>query len=393
MIAILIHSPSPIRHAAYETFLHLHVTFATLALVGVFYHLKIDKLPQLVYILICIGIWSYDRLGRLVRLIYRNCGRRMTRIRVQALPGGGGACRVDIELTRPWAYTPGSHAYIYIPWASLWHSHPFSIAWSNNTNTELSSAEMSRPTNNERRDSSSSSDSDDTISRTPVDPVDDTDIGSIETLISTETLVENPEDIPHNPRTNTLRYYKSGPDDIPWCEKNTISMIMSKRTGMTKTLWEMANRKSSKTLYLKALLEGKYGGHHGLYSYGMVVLISGGVGITHCIGWARELLRFYKEGRGVAKKVVLIWVVPDKEQYEWCRGWFDEIFATPGWDEFLTIQLYVTRPKGDLLVSPCSSVPAYAGRPDWESLFNRFVEQRLGTIGVTGRFLRPFDSF
>ena len=51
--------------------------------------------------------------------------------------------------------------------------------------------------------------------------------------------------------------------------------------------------------------------------------------------------------------------------------------------QFLTIQLYVTRPKDDMLVSPCPNVPAYAGRPEWRSLFNRFVEQRLGTIGVT----------
>lgn len=36
-----------------------------------------------------------------------------------------------------------------------------------------------------------------------------------------------------------------------------------------------------------------------------------------------------------------------------------------------------------MLVSPCPNVPAYAGRPDWRSLFNRFVEQRLGTMGVT----------
>ncbi|KAF8473308.1 ferric reductase like transmembrane component-domain-containing protein [Kalaharituber pfeilii] len=374
--AILIHSASPVRHAAYETFLHLHIAFATLGLVGVFYHLKIDKLPQIIYIFICIGIWSYDRLSRLLRLLYRNCGRRMTRFRIQALPGGGGACRVDIEMTRPWKYTPGSHAYVYLPWVSLWQSHPFSIAWSNFPGKRICGTEDAEKTSITRPETASSIYS------------NDLEMADIEKMTSTAMFVERAN--PAATTRNTIRLtrnrdnrVKLGPDDIPWSERNTISMVISKRTGMTKTLWEMANRCSNKTLYLKGFLEGEYGAQHGLYSHGMVILVAGGVGITHCIGWARRLLHLWKEGQGVARRVVLIWVVPDKEQYEWCREWFDEIFAIQEWEQFFTIQLYVSRPKGDMLVSPCVNVPAYAGRPDWGNLFNRFVEQKLGTIGVT----------
>ncbi|KAF8417889.1 ferric reductase like transmembrane component-domain-containing protein [Terfezia claveryi] len=371
-LCLLFHSPSPIRHAFYETFLHLHIAFALAGLIGVFYHLKIDKLPQIIYICTCIGLWSYDRLSRLVRLLYRNCGRRMTRFRITALPGGGGACRVDIELTRIWKYRPGSHAYVYLPWVSMWHSHPFSIAWSNNPDQTVAWNEDCDSA--ERRDSSDSADSNDTLSLNPMG-----DLADIEKMASTIIFVDRASAAPSGQDTYMERYS----DDIPWSERNTISMVMSKRAGMTKTLWDMANRTASKTLYFRGFLEGEYGAQHGLYSYGMVVLVAGGVGITHCIGWARELLHLYKKGRGVARRAVLIWVVPDKDQYDWCREWFDEIFAVPGWEEFLTIQFYVTRPKGDMLVSPCPNVPAYAGRPDWRGLFNRFVEQRLGTMGVT----------
>ena len=249
----------------------------------------------------------------------------MTRFRVTALPGGDGACRVDIELTRPWKYRPGSHAYVYLPWVSVWHSHPFSIAWSNNPNKRITWNEDYDSA--ERRDSSESADSNDTVNQIPVG-----DMVDIEKMTSTAIFAGRPNVAPVRQALHSTHIQKCS-DDIPWSEKNTISMVMSKRTGMTKTLWGMANRTASKTLYLRGFLEGEYGAQHGLYSYGMVVLISGGVGITHCIGWARELLYLYKEGRGVARRVVLIWVVPDQDQYDWCREWFDEIFAVPGWEE------------------------------------------------------------
>lgn len=49
-------------------------------------------------------------------------------LQVEALPGD--ACRVTIEMARPWTFRPGQHAYLYMPTVGLWASHPFSIAWS-----------------------------------------------------------------------------------------------------------------------------------------------------------------------------------------------------------------------------------------------------------------------
>ena len=249
----------------------------------------------------------------------------MTRFRVTALPGGGGACRVDIELTRPWKYTPGSHAYVYLPWVSMWHSHPFSVAWSNDPSQRVAWNEDCDSA--ERRESSDSSNSSGTVSQDPMEGM-----SSIEKVTSTALFVDRPSAASSAQAIHST-HIRGCSDDIPWPEKNTISMVMSKRAGMTKTLWDMANRTASKTLYFRGFLEGEYGAQHGLYSYGMVALIAGGVGITHCIGWARELLHLYKKGRGAARRVVLIWVVPDKDQYDWCREWFDEIFAVPGWEE------------------------------------------------------------
>lgn len=47
---------------------------------------------------------------------------------VEALPGN--ACRVTVEMARPWTFKPGQHAYIYMPSIGLFTSHPFSVAWS-----------------------------------------------------------------------------------------------------------------------------------------------------------------------------------------------------------------------------------------------------------------------
>lgn len=61
-------------------------------------------------------------------ILYRNCGRKLTKATVEALPGD--AVRVTLKMTRPWTFQPGQHIYLYIPSIGLWTSHPFSVGWS-----------------------------------------------------------------------------------------------------------------------------------------------------------------------------------------------------------------------------------------------------------------------
>ena len=133
MVLIFFQSPSPIRHAAYETFLCLHQLFAFLALLGVFYHTKLGKLPQYGFVVTIILIWTYDRLFRLGRLLYNNFSWKngLTRVTVEAL--AGNACRVTFFTPKPFTPAAGSHVYIYLPRISWWQSHPFSVAWTNST--------------------------------------------------------------------------------------------------------------------------------------------------------------------------------------------------------------------------------------------------------------------
>lgn len=119
---------SVIRHAFYDSFKVIHITLAALAVATIWYHLKLIDLPQIKWLIPVIPLWLGERLIRLARISYRNFGNGRTRTVIEALPGD--ACRVTVTLARPWKFRPGQHAYLYMPSLSLWQSHPFSLAWS-----------------------------------------------------------------------------------------------------------------------------------------------------------------------------------------------------------------------------------------------------------------------
>ncbi|KAI9679805.1 MAG: hypothetical protein M1817_004819 [Caeruleum heppii] len=126
LIIIVLQSPSPIRHAFYETFLHVHIALVILTVIGLWLHLRL--LPQMALLIGAVALWGIERLARMCILIYRNVGQRRTRALVEILPGD--AMRITIDMARPWKVYPGQHMFLYLPSVSLWMSHPFSVAWS-----------------------------------------------------------------------------------------------------------------------------------------------------------------------------------------------------------------------------------------------------------------------
>ncbi|KAK4234797.1 ferric reductase like transmembrane component-domain-containing protein [Achaetomium macrosporum] len=128
MVVITIQAASMFRHAYYETFKLLHIALAILSVIGLWYHLDLERLPQLKYLYAVVVLWVFDRAARLLRIGYRNLGAGGTKTLVEALPGG--ACRVTVTMARPWKFKPGQHAYLYMPTIGFWQSHPFTVAWS-----------------------------------------------------------------------------------------------------------------------------------------------------------------------------------------------------------------------------------------------------------------------
>ncbi|CAD6445617.1 be2f650a-257c-4f06-8c5d-ed87ac367519 [Sclerotinia trifoliorum] len=127
-VLLLLTSPSPIRHAFYETFLNLHIIFAAVAIAGVWIHCDIPDLPQKPYIRAVAFLWVADRVCRMARLAWCNYSTKgWTTATIEAMPGD--ACRVTMHLPKKLDVKPGSHAYLRFAKLNFWESHPFSIAW------------------------------------------------------------------------------------------------------------------------------------------------------------------------------------------------------------------------------------------------------------------------
>lgn len=57
-VALVLHSPSVIRHAFYEAFLHVHIALVVLCLWGLWLHLK--NLPQMPLLVGVIVLWAME---------------------------------------------------------------------------------------------------------------------------------------------------------------------------------------------------------------------------------------------------------------------------------------------------------------------------------------------
>ena len=321
-VFILIQAWAPIRHAFYETFLNIHRLSALAAIIGVYKHMETGRLPQLPWGKLILALWALEVLFRLVRILYYNVTRQaVTKITVEALPSE--ACRVTFHLARPWRFTPGSHVHAYFLRHSLWASHPFSVAWADD-----------HPINN--------------IAEKLPSTTHDTDLD----------------------RAGDVR--------------TSLSIITRARTGMTRSLYNAACKTPNRVLQTWGAIEGPYGGHESLDSYGTLLLFAGGVGITHQISYIRHLVSGAHAGTVAARKIILVWSVPNTEALEWVRPWMDEILKMPGRREVLKIMLFVTKPKSmQEVISGTGTVQMFPGRCNPQTVLDKEFVERVGAMVVT----------
>ena len=328
----MVHSPSPIRHAFYETFLHLHIALVAVAFAFLWIHL--DGMPAQNFLLVAVIFWCLEvciffttahisdkanflkRTARLVRLLYRNCGRKSTTALVEALPGD--ALRVTLNLARPWTFEPGQHIYLYIPAVGWWMSHPFSVAWS-----------------------------------------------------ESQEVITDEKGIPMTRQ------------DALGTQKTTLSLLIRRRTGFTDKLFMRAQNATDSRVTLRAFAEGPYGSIHSMDSYGTVLLVAGGVGITHQVPFVRQLVQGYAEGTVAARRVTLVWIIQSPEHLEWIRPWMTSILGMDRRREVLRIMLFITRPRNTKEIqSPSATVQMFPGRPNIDTLVGMEVENQVGAMGV-----------
>ncbi|KAJ5155842.1 hypothetical protein N7492_008645 [Penicillium capsulatum] len=311
---LLLHSPSPIRHAFYETFVHAHFAIAAVSFGFLWVHL--NKRVSQTYLLAAIVLWALERTTRMVIIFYRNFGREMTSATIEAMPGE--AMRITLRMARPWTFRPGQHIYLYIPAVGWWTSHPFSVSWSE----------------------------------------------SEDVMMDEKTLPMSKQDL-----------------GIP--QKETISLLVRRRTGMTDKLYQRAVNATDSRVTLRALAEGPYGNLHSMDSYGTVMLFAGGVGITHHVPFVRHLVAGHAQGTVATRRLTLVWIIQSPEHLEWIRPWMTSILAMDRRREVLRIMLFVTRPRNTKEIqSPSATVQMFPGRPNIDTLVGMEAENQVGAMGV-----------
>ena len=352
--AIIVQAFSPIRHAFYEVFLNLHRLLAILGLVGVYVHLDAANLPQLPYIKLVFGLWASEWFLRFVRLAYYNVSLKtgLTQVTIEALPAE--ACRVTFNLARPWAFTPGAHVHTYLPALALWSSHPFSVAWAETRprNAPLEIEMEKLPT---------------------------------WTVPKHQSVIGQPK-----PQVTTISRENDG---SPNANVTSVSLIIRARSGMTRKLYDKAAASPTGQITMYGAIEGPYGGHDPLSSFGTVVLFAGGVGITHCVGYVYHLLKQYNEGTCSTRKILLVWSVPNTESLEWARPWMDHILKMEGRKDVLRVQLFVTKPRHQNEInSRTGTVQMFPGRCNPATILAKEVPEQIGAMGVGVCGPGPFDD-
>ncbi|KAI4643729.1 hypothetical protein J4E93_006741 [Alternaria ventricosa] len=312
---------SPFRHAFYETFLNIHRLCVIAALLGLYKHLELHSLPQVPWMHLVFFFWGAEWVCRWASILYYGIGlRQRSSITVEAMPGE--AVRLTINMVREWTPRPGCHVHMWMPALSLWSSHPFSVAWAATLTPD--SKEMTLP------------------------------------MLEGDVLAMHG------------RPQKS----------KQISLVCRARTGLTRHMYEKACKSPNEQFTTFGFIEGPYGGHHSLDSYGTAVLFAGGVGITHQVMYLKHLVNGYNNGTTATQRIVLIWTVPTSDCLEWVRPWMDEVLRMKGRKQCLRIKLFISRPKGRV-ESSSETVKMYSGRPQHAALIEEEVKNRVGAMAVT----------
>ncbi|PYH41643.1 ferric reductase family protein [Aspergillus saccharolyticus JOP 1030-1] len=304
--AILVQSISPLRHAFYEAFLHLHILLAIASMVGLWYHLR--GMSQQTALLVTLILWGFDRAARLFIIIWRNVGKQRTTATVELLPGD--VARVSVALARPWTFKAGQYMYLYLPSLGLWTSHPFSVAWTASDRSVMT----------EKRSSN------DSINR----------------------LLGGPQ-------------------------QTTMSFLIKRRDGFTGKLLSKVHKSCDGRFQATALAEGPFGGLHSLASYGTVLLIAGGIGITHPMSYLHEFVNNITSQTQAVRRVTLVWVVRSLDHLSWIQPWMTSLLNHPAlqmatlrkaesyfqFPEFsLNVQIYVSSSSACTSVSSADSSSA-----------------------------------
>ncbi|KAE8386669.1 ferric reductase NAD binding domain-containing protein [Aspergillus alliaceus] len=258
----------------------------------------------------------------------------------------GDVARVDVAMARSWTFKAGQYMYLYMPSLGLWTSHPFSVAWTSSGRTSLT----------EKRGSSDS-----------------------------------------------LSVSLGGP------QRSVMSFLIKRRDGFTHKLLEKVKNSVDGNFTASALVEGPFGGLHSLASYGTVLLVAGGIGITHPMSYIYEFMTGFADKSTAVRKVTLVWVIRSIDHLEWIQPWITSLLNHPAlqvskeqqrytyfqFPEFsLSIQIYLTSREStdDYCVGespwtnsapPSVPISVVFGKPAFDQIVEVEKAQQVGAMAVS----------
>lgn len=257
-----------LRRHAYEVFLLIHIAFAILTVIGLFYHTKIFDGEYDGYLWPLVAIWVFDRAARLVRLAYCNLHLLSARSRSSAKASvaynkDANLLTLDIPLSgkprpRPAA---GQHYYIYQPGTfKFWENHPFTLAsWS----------------------------SLDTVAQSKSAAGDNVD------QLNTKQLELIGESSSSSPATSSPTASVSNQDShssITTGDALSFLIRPTTKSGFTYRLLQQCLASPSGRTTTQLLVEGPYGTTHLLHTYETLILVAGGSGISATLPYLLEYI-------------------------------------------------------------------------------------------------------
>lgn len=334
MCGLLAFSFYGIRRAHYEFFLVTHITFSIAALWSMYYHVEIFTNGEWnIFIWPCVGIWVFDRVMRLARILAFNRNPFSTKARVTYDPDSN-LIRMDIDCSKSLvAPKPGTYYYIHVLDDLLYahQSHPFTLAYT-------------------------STDTDNPLF-TPLSPL--------------------------SPRPEPLRTSSASSTESDALLSSKGSDAVSNMVYLIRPYDGFTSRLKSHCLLhpkrLNVLIEGPYGHTVPLQTFTNILFVVGGTGIAVPLSHLAHVLSTSSR----VQSVKIVWAV---REYRFLASVLRDFRGLLS-DERVEMEVHVTRDdeaKDDVLGEDLKSVRMMAHRPDVRATIEESArdagQQRLAIV-------------
>ncbi|CZT15077.1 uncharacterized protein RCC_12099 [Ramularia collo-cygni] len=326
-----------VRKRWYDVFLVLHISFAVVLLVALWFHLKIHNGAYNGYIWPAVAIWALDRLLRISRVAYFSLIPSIKGVQATAeWDESKDLVRLDVtDFFKNTKTTPGGFYYVYEPGRIRgYESHPFTLCSWNYPN----------PTSTKGSETSSMEEKREDYDANLRAEFKDVELG-VDKVITNET-------IPDTRGSNDARH----------------TFLIRPKDGFTQRL----RHKHSKQFHV--LLEGPYGLELYMHQYAAVVMIVGGSGITAAVSRTYSLLR-----KTAPPYVRLVWVAQKQATVDDVCA--NELSGVLGNSRFkMDVFLTSDETKG----VPLNDVPygLHSGRPNVDVILDEERDKCAGSMAV-----------